>query len=180
MEKPVYDNEKLRRIVSKRTALFKKKPEAARYQPKVSSRHVLGLYTETSVRKHTVKADYPEPAGGTDQAPNPIELLLAALAACIEGALYEFAVHEGLRIDSISIEIEGELDLRGLFMVDDTVPAGFGGIRYSLKIESPEEEEKVRALAERVIAHCPVVDSLIRPVNIDGKINISRKEGKAD
>jgi len=180
MEKPVYDNEKLKRIVSKRIALFEKKPEAAIYRPKVVSKHIYGLYTETAVRTHTVTADYPEPAGGTDRAPNPIELLLAALAACIEGALYGFAVHEGLRIDSVSIEIEGELDLRGLFMVDETAPAGFKGIQYSLKIESPEDEEKVRALAEKVIAHCPVVDSLLRPVNIDGKINISRKEGKAD
>ncbi|RMG02057.1 MAG: OsmC family peroxiredoxin, partial [Nitrospirae bacterium] len=117
MDRTTYDREKLRKIVSKRIEIFKKKPEAAVYRPSVVSRHIYGLYSETTVRSHTVKADYPEPAGGTDRAPNPIELLLAALGACIEGALYEFAVHEGIEITGMTINIDGELDLRGLFMV---------------------------------------------------------------
>lgn len=171
-----YDNERLKEIVSRRMALFKRKPEAARYRPGVSSRHVYGLYTETRVRKHVVAADYPEPAGGTDRAPNPIELLLCALAACIEGALYEFAVHEGITIESLSVDIEGSLDLRGLFMVDDTVPPGFSEIRYNLKIESPDDEERVKALSEKVIQHCPVLDSLIRSVNVSGEITTVRKD----
>ncbi len=175
-----YDTEKLREIVSKRIALFKRKPEAAQYRPRVSSRHVYGLYTETKVRNHIVSADYPEPAGGTDRAPNPIELLLCALAACIEGALYEFAVHEGITIESLSIDIEGSLDLRGLFMVDDTVSPGFSDIKYTLRIESPDDKERVRALAEKVIAHCPVVDSLIRPVSISGEINITPGDNDED
>ena len=144
----------------------------------MSSKHVYGLYTETSVRTHLVKSDYPEPAGGTDRAPNPIELLLTAMAACIEGALYEFAVHEDININSIAIEVEGELDLRGLFMVDDSVPAGFREINYTVYIDSPDSEDRVRRLAENVINHCPVVDSLARPVRINGKIDIASKEDR--
>ncbi|GBD99090.1 OsmC-like protein [bacterium BMS3Abin07] len=172
MEK--FDDEKLRKIVSKRIGLFKQKPEVAVYRPKVTSRHIYGLYTETSVRDHTVKADYAGPAGGTNLAPNPIELLLSALAACIESAFYEFALHEGIKIKSMTVDVEGELDLRGLFMVDDTVPSGFNNIKYHMDIESGDNEEKVRKLAEKVIAHCPVMDSLVRPVKIDGEININK------
>jgi uncharacterized OsmC-like protein len=163
----------LKEIVARRTDFFRKKPDAAIYRPKVSSRHVRGLYTETSVRRHLVKSDYGEAAGGTDLAPNPIELLLSAVAACIEAAFYEFAVHQGFTIHSLSAEVEGTLDLRGLFMIDH-VRAGFKDLRYTLTIESPEDEEKIRELAEKVIAHCPVVDSLLKPTSVSGEIAIRK------
>jgi uncharacterized OsmC-like protein len=166
----------LRAIVARRMEFFAKKPEAAVYRPKVTSRHVKGLYTETTVRCHLVKADYAEAAGGCNDAPNPIELLLAAFAACIESAFYEFAVYEGLSVQSVTAEVEGNLDLRGLFMIDN-VSAGFKDLSYTLNIESSDDEERVRALAEKVISHCPVVDSLIKPTSVSGTINITGTGG---
>lgn len=167
------DEKDLKEIVARRIDLFRKKPEAAIYKPRVSSRHVKGLYTETKVRDHLIKADYPVPAGGDNQAPNPVELLLASFAACIESAFYEFALYEGLTINSISVEIEGTLDLRGLFMIDD-VQAGFRDLTYHFTIESPDDEDKVRGLAERVVAHCPVVDSLVKATPLAGTISINK------
>ena len=162
----------LKEIVSRRIEFFRKKPEAAIYKPKVTSRHVKNLYTESMAREHLVKSDYGEAAGGDNQAPNPIELLLAALAACIEAAFYEFAMHEGFIINALAVDV-GTLDLRGLFMLDD-VSAGFKDLRYTFNIESPNDESKIRELAEKVIAHCPVVDSLIKPTSVSGQIKISK------
>ena len=164
----------LKEIVARRIEHFKRKPDCAGYKPKVSSKHIRGLYTETQVREHLVKSDYGEAAGGTNLAPNPIELLMAAMAACIEAAFYEFAVHEGLTINGLSVDIEGSLDLRGFFMVDESVSAGFQDLRYAFTISSPDDEAKVRDLAERVIAHCPVVDSLKKPTNISGEIVVKK------
>ena len=163
----------LKEIVARRIEFFKRKPEAAIYRPKVTSRHIKNLYTEAKVREHLVQADYPEAAGGDNQAPNPIELLLAAFAACIEAAFYEFAMHEGFTINSLTVTVEGTLDLRGLFMIDD-VSAGFTDLRYDFQIESPDAEEKIRELAEKVVAHCPVVDSLQRPTPVSGEITVSK------
>jgi len=164
----------LREIVSRRIEFFKKKPESALYKPKVSSRHVQGLYTETAVREHIVKSDYGEAAGGTNLAPNPIELLLSAMAACIEAAFYEFAVHEGFTVKALSVSVEGILDLRGFFMVDETVSPGFQDLRYTFTIESPDDDAKLKNLAQRVISHCPVVDSLLKAVKLSGEITVKR------
>lgn len=163
----------LKEIVTRRIEFFRKKPEAAIYKPKASSRHVRGLYTETKVREHTVKSDYAEAAGGTNLAPNPIELLLSAMAACIEAAFYEFAVHQGFTVHSLSVDIEGTLDLRGFFMIDE-VPAGFKEVKYTFNIESPDDEAKIRELAEKVIAHCPVVDSLMKPTKVSGVVSVTK------
>ena len=162
-------------IVATRVEFFRRNPEAAAYTPKVSSRHIRNLYTETRVREHLVQSDYGEAAGGENQAPNPIELLLTSFAACIEAAFYEFAVHAGLTITSVTAEVEGSLDLRGLFMIDE-VPAGFQEVRFVLRIVSPDDEARVRALAEKVISHCPVVDSLKKPTAVTGEIEISKPE----
>ncbi|HEY5998150.1 MAG TPA: OsmC family protein [bacterium] len=161
----------LKEIVATRIEHFTRRPEAAAYAPKVSSRHVRNLYTETRVREHLVKSDYGEAAGGENQAPNPIELLLTAFAACIEAAFFEFAEHEGLTVTSVEAQVEGSLDLRGLFMVGD-VPAGFSEVRYVLRVVSPDDPSRVRALAEKVIEHCPVVDSLRKPTAVNGVVEV--------
>lgn len=166
----------LKEVVSRRLEFFRRKPEAAVYKPKVSSRHVEKLYTETLVREHLIRSDYAEAAGGTNKAPNPIELLLSAFAACIEAAFYEFALHEGFTIDSLSVDVEGTLDLRGFFMIDD-VSAGFKNVKYTFRIQTPDDEKKVRQLAEKVISHCPVVDSLTKPTPVSGEIILT---GSAD
>ncbi|MGO9614435.1 MAG: OsmC family protein [Dissulfurispiraceae bacterium] len=163
----------LKEIVTRRIEFFKRKPEAAIYRPKVTSRHIKNLYTESMAREHLVKSDYPEAAGGDNHAPNPIELLLVAFAACVEAAFYEFAIHEGFTINALTVNVEGMLDLRGLFMIDD-VSAGFTDLRYDFHIDSPDDGEKLRELAEKVLAHCPVVDSLKKPTSISGNITVSK------
>ena len=162
----------LKEIVARRIECFKKRPDTAIYKPKVTSRHVKNLYTESMAREHLVKSDYGEAAGGDNQAPNPIELLLAAMAACIEAAFFEFAVHEGYTINALNVSVEGTLDLRGFFMLDD-VSAGFKDLRYTFNIESPDDETTIRQLAEKVINHCPVVESLKKPTPMSGQITVS-------
>lgn len=166
----------LKEIVGRKIEFFKKKPEAAIYKPKVSSRHVKNLYTEAMAREHLIKSDYGEPAGGDNLGPNPVELLLAAMAACIEAAFYEFAVHEGFTVNSLKVDVEGTLDLRGLFMIDSVSP-GFKDLRYTFHIESPDDGARIREFAEKVIAHCPVVNSLSNPTPLSGEILISKGQG---
>ncbi len=66
------------------------------------------------------------------------------------------------------------LDLRGLFMLDD-VSAGFKNLQYTFNIESPDDETRIRELAEKVIAHCPVVDSLKKPTQVSGQITVNKR-----
>ena len=99
-------------------------------------------------------------------------MLLAAFGACVEAAFYEFAQYKGYKIDSIKVDVEGTLDLRGLFMVGD-VPSRFKDVKYTFDIETPDDRDAVMALAREVLAHCPVVDSLINPVAVEGDIRIN-------
>ena len=50
------------------------------------SRQVEGLRSEGKARQFELTVDEPEVLGGTDQGPNPVELVLAALASAMASA----------------------------------------------------------------------------------------------
>src|SRR6202011_1836719 len=90
-----------------------------------ASRQVEGLRSETKIRQFSLTVDEPPTLGGTDAGPNPVELVLAALATCQEITYRAYATALGVPLDSVSVKLEGVLDLRGFFAVDEGVRPGF-------------------------------------------------------
>ena len=137
------------------------------------------LLTNVTVRKFNFNSDEPKELGGTDIAPNPVEFVLASLAACQEIALSAFAAYLGLKLESVNIKVNGSLDLRGFFAIDDGVAPGFESIEYETEIISNEPKEKIEQLVAIVESHCPVLDTLQRPVKITGRVNIKQSAAAA-
>ena len=94
-------------------------------------RQVEGLRSETKIRQFSLTVDEPPALGGTDAGPNPVELVLAALATCQEITYRAYATALGIPLESVSVKLEGSLDLRGFFGVKDDVRAGYSEIRVS-------------------------------------------------
>ena len=69
-------------------------------------------------------------------------------------------------IDGLSVEMEADIDFRGLLGHDKSVRNGFTDIRYTVTIESPAPEEKVRRCKETIDRKSPVGDTLANPVKI--------------
>ncbi|PNU21332.1 osmotically inducible protein OsmC [Geothermobacter hydrogeniphilus] len=136
------------------------------------------LAVESRMRGFTTAIDEPLELGGTDSGPNPVEMLLAALGGCQEIVYRAYASVMGLRIERIEVHAKGYLDLRGLLNLAE-VPAGFSQISFTTRIVSDEPEEKLRHLAEMVERHCPVMDTLQRPVPVAGKVEVVTSEGAA-
>ena len=111
-----------------------------------------------------IVVDEPPAFGGTDRGPNPAELLLVALGSCLELTLAVLAEQLGLQIQTIEVEVQGELDLRGFLGIDRTVRPGFQRIQMTVHMTSPEPEERLRDLLELADQVCPVSDMLRQPV----------------
>ncbi|NNE85528.1 MAG: OsmC family protein [Alphaproteobacteria bacterium] len=135
------------------------------------SRQVQGLQSETKIRNFTLTVDEPESLGGTDTGPNPVELILGALASCQEITYRAFAEALEIPLDSVSVRIEGDLDLRGFFAVNDNVRAGFQDIRGTVELDSTASAEELARLKQIVDAHCPVLDILQGSVPVTLKID---------
>lgn len=151
-------------------ATVKKNPQLANSVFRASTySDTHGFAVRCEIRGFTVPIDEPRKLGGNDTAPNPVELLLAALGGCQEIVYRAFAAVLGIEIDSIEVHAKGHLDLHGFLGLAE-VPAGFSNISFTTKIVSPASAESIRQLAALVEKHCPVQDTLTRPVPVTGKV----------
>ncbi len=91
--------------------------------------------------------------GGYHDAPNPGDLLCAALAACLDSTIRIIAQRLKIQLHKLEIEVIAKADVRGTLMVNKDVPVGFQGINCLMNIEPakdthPESLHKLIAMSE--------------------------------
>ena len=72
---------------------------------------------------------------GTDQGANPVEYALTALAGCVTTTLVYYAAAKGVKLNKVDSTLEGDIDLRGLLDIDDSVTPGYESIETNFKID---------------------------------------------
>ena len=137
------------------------------------SRAVVESYTIGGQQVHrsfAIDADEPFELLGRNTAPNPQELLMTALNACITVGYVAGASMRGIALDKVEIETSGALDLRGFLGIDAAVPAGYETIRYTVRIRGAGTPEQFREIHEAVIKTSPNYFNIARPVKIDARL----------
>ena len=102
-----------------------------------------------------IKADEPYELCGTNQFANPQEYLIAALNACMIVGYTATCALQGIRLDELVIETEGDIDLRGFLGIDPAVKPGYDSLRYTVRIRGDASPEKFREIHEKVKATSP-------------------------
>ncbi|MCW0215043.1 MAG: OsmC family protein [Pseudonocardia sp.] len=129
-----------------------------------------GVVTDVRIGRHSVTVDEPPALGGDDAAPNPVEYALAALLSC-QVVTYRFwAAKLGIPLDDVSVDLEGDLDVRGFFGLDDAVRPGFGEVRVVVDLRGPATRERYEELRAAVDEHCPVLDLFTRPTPVTTRL----------
>ncbi|MEN6341926.1 MAG: OsmC family protein [Methanospirillum sp.] len=146
-------------------------PERGRVQFSSITEWVEGAHSTTAIRHFTVPSDEPASLGGTDLAPNAVELLLSALGACLTVGFVYNAALQGMAIRKLTIETEGKIDLAAFLGLPSEAPAGYTEIRADIRVDSDARPSTLTALATRVIATSPVTDTLRRPVPVAMTVN---------
>jgi putative redox protein len=140
---------------------FRANSDAAQARFSSSSSLTSGLRSTMVIRdRFTLQADEPHGLGGTDTAPNPVEILLASLGSCQEITYKAYASALGLKVTKVAVDVAGDIDLRGFLGVDPLVRPGFHTITGTVKIESTATDAQLAQLKEIVDKHCPVLDML--------------------
>jgi uncharacterized OsmC-like protein len=117
--------------------------------------------------------DEPPELGGSDTAMNPAELLLVALGTCQEIVYAAYAAVLGVELDEVKVSLKGHLDARGMFGLDGSVPPGYQRIAYETTIRTSADEATVRKLVQVVEGHCPLLDTIKRPIDVSGAISLN-------
>jgi len=145
-------------------AAFGAEPDMALMTYTSKSKLTKGLMSEVTFPAtpgHTLVIDEPPMMpGGANAGPNPCDLVCAALGTCQEITWKAYATAMGLRVNSISAKVEGDVDLAGFLGVNADAPMGFSAVRCVITVESPEPKEKIEQLKGAVDAHCPMCDAL--------------------
>ncbi|ACY16028.1 OsmC family protein [Haliangium ochraceum] len=134
------------------------------------SHQVEGVRSTVRLRNFELVVDEPPALSGTDQGPNPVELILAALGTCQEITYRFYADKMDIPLHGVAVTVKGSLDLRGFFAVDDEVRPGYKEIEAEVRIDSPASAEDIARLVEEVERHCPVLDCLSRGVPVKSKV----------
>jgi uncharacterized OsmC-like protein len=103
---------------------------------------------------------------GANEGANPVEFLLHALAGCVTTTTVLHAAARGIQIESLSTELVGTIDVRGLLALDDTVPVGYEQIQIKLDIKADCSDEELNELLAFAQDHSPVCNTICRPVPV--------------
>lgn len=125
-----------------------------------------GMHSETSVTSwslggknlphtFTIGIDEPRELCGQDQFANPQEYLLAAMNACMLNTFVAVCSLQGVELESLAFESEGQLDLRGFLGIDTSVKPGYDEIRYTIRVKGNGTPEQYRKAHEAMIATSP-------------------------
>jgi len=139
---------------------------------KAETKWIEGSKTETKIRDFKISIDEPLEFKGTNTAPNPVELLLAALGGCVILTYRGYAKKVGLNIEDLIVNLEGDMIPGGWLDDQGRERRGFKQIRYEVQIKTEAPEERVRQLHELVEKKCPVHDILSHRTEIKSKINM--------
>jgi putative redox protein len=126
-----------------------------------------GAKFAVEVREHRLITDQPARSGGTDTAPNPLELLGAALSACVALYVHRYCESEGLPADDVAVEVKP-------FWRED--PGRIG--RYEVVVHLPETiPEAHHETIEAVAQGCPVHNTLTHGPEISVGLRASAAVG---
>lgn len=109
-------------------------------------------------------ADSPPPLGGPNEAPNPAELLLSALASCGIFICERAAQEMGIALKSVNVTVAGDFDPRGL--CGEPVDPRFQAFRVRLALEGPDTAQR-EALLQAFRTRCPVYTTLSRIASVE-------------
>lgn len=135
----------------------------------VSGYWIGGEYVE---KDFTVRIDEPEELCGSNRYANPQEHLFAALNSCMMVGFVAICSLEGIRLEELRVETEGDIDLRGFFGLSKEVKPGYDEVRFTVHVKADASEEQLRKVHEAALATAPNYYNVSSPVRLVSDLRI--------
>jgi len=116
---------------------------------------------------HVHDIDEPPVLLGEDRGANPVEYLLTGLSGCVTTTFIAYAAAQGVKIDSLRTELEGDIDVRAFLGITHDVRPGYKQIRIKFHVESDAPRAKIKQLMKLAELRSPVSDSVRKGVPVE-------------
>ena len=117
-----------------------------------------------TVRGQHLVTDSPPTLGGPNEAANPVELLLCALAACAVFVCERAAQEMGIALNAVKVSAAGDFDPRGV--CGEAVDPRFQGFKLRLVLDGPDAAQG-ELLLQAFKTRCPVYATLSRAAPVE-------------
>lgn len=125
-----------------------------------------GFAQEIVAGRHTLPADEPTDAGGTDTGPTPYEFLLGALGACTSLTLRMYADRKGWPLEGVEVSLQHQRVHAADCADCETGQGRVDHITKQITLRGPlDEPQRQRLLA--IAARCPVHQTLTHKIHIE-------------
>ena len=114
-----------------------------------------GLHHEVFVGSHQLAADEPPESGGSDQGPNPYDLLLASLGTCTAMTLTMYAQRKGLPLRGVTTRLQHSRIYADDCAECETEEGKIDSIELNIELDGPLSDEQRSKLLE-IARKCPV------------------------
>lgn len=111
-------------------------------------------------RKLTLKGDEMTEIGGTDTAPGAIEEMMYAVGTCIVAAANANAALMGVKLTTLEVALESDIDMHGLLGLDPKVRPGVLDFRTTITIGGEADAETLKQIAMKGYNLSPVSDTV--------------------
>ena len=122
------------------------------------------------VRDFQFTIDEPTQLLGVNAAPNPAEYLLGGLAGCMAVTFMAGATAMNIQIDSLRLEVDGELDLQGFLGTDEHQSSGFPELKFTFHVKGNGTAHQYNQLLKRVNKHSPNFNTIKNEVRMMGDL----------
>jgi uncharacterized OsmC-like protein len=129
-----------------------------------------GREDESREQPFVIDSDEPPVLLGQNRGANAVEIALAALASCMTGTIAYYGAAMGIELEEVTSELEGNLDQRGLFGIDEGTRNGLQHVRIDYRIKSPESRERILELLGVAQKFSPLFDMMTNPVPVSVRL----------
>ncbi|MCH7476975.1 MAG: OsmC family protein [SAR324 cluster bacterium] len=149
------------------------KPSAGMKTKKATAKLVDGLTCEVTEEEYTFTSDMPKSLGGNDAGLGPGAFGRISLASCLAIGYGMWLAKEEVPYEEIQVEVEGDLDFRGMLGVDDSVPPGHKEMRVRVNIASPAPQAEIERAIELADRHSPLMHLITQPIPVIRELNLT-------
>lgn len=122
------------------------------------------MATRLRVRSFELATDEPLSAGGTDNAPTPMEMVAAAVDGCITVVVATVAAELGIELAGVETTSAAHMDIRGFQGTADVTPH-FVDYALTVRVTTQAPDDELTVLGAQVEKRCPALN-LVRDAGV--------------
>jgi uncharacterized OsmC-like protein len=127
----------------------------------------LGGQTIQRNNTYAMVFDFPPEFSGEGKGPTVCEACMSSLGACITQTIVAHATARGINIDSVTIDLEGNVDLQGFTGLSTDTRPGAQGFQLNVNIKSSTaSKEQISQLYEIGKKYSPAFDTLTNGTSV--------------